>query len=58
MLHTWWVTVRTDPTRTEDIRLAARSPWAAGWLARQLRPGVEVLGVRPVRAPTTEKIDD
>jgi hypothetical protein len=50
MLPHWWVVIRTDPTRTEDLRIPARSPWAAAWLARQLRPGVEVLGVRAVRS--------
>lgn len=43
----WWVTVRVDPTRTRDERIAARSAWAAGWLFRQLNPGADVLQVRP-----------
>ena len=42
----YWVTLRLDATRTQDIRLEARSHWAAYWLARVLHPGVEVIGVR------------
>jgi hypothetical protein len=48
MMRAWWVTIRLDPTRTQDIRLLASSRWAAWWLARQLHPGLEVLGVREV----------
>lgn len=42
----YWATLRLDATRTQDIRLEARSHWAAYWLARMLYPGVEVIGVR------------
>ena len=48
-MPSWWATVRLSPERTEDRRLQARSAWNAGWLARQLWPGVEVLLVRPCR---------
>ena len=48
-MPSWWATVRLSPERTEDRRLQARSAWNAGWLARQLWPGVEVLLVRRVR---------
>lgn len=43
----WWVTLRLDPGRTQDIRLSARSAWVAQWLASVLHPGREVLSVRP-----------
>ena len=47
-LRHWWVTIRLDACRTRDELIQARSAWAAGWLFRQLHPGVDVLGVRPV----------
>ena len=43
----WWVTVRLDPTRTQDYRVPARNEYAAGWLWRQLQPGAEIICVRP-----------
>ena len=48
-IPSWWVTIRLDACRTRDEVIKARSQYAAGWLYRQLHPGVEVLGVRPVR---------
>ena len=42
----WWVCIRLDACRTRDELVTARSAYAAGWLFRQLHPGVEVLGVR------------
>ena len=47
-LPAWWVTVVVDRTRTVDRVVKARSAWSAGWLMRQLDPGVEILAVRPV----------
>ena len=47
-LHPFWVTVELERGRTADIRLLARSQWAAGWLYRQLHPEQTVLIVRPV----------
>lgn len=47
-MRDWWVTIRLDPTRTRDERIKARSEFQASWLYRQLNPGIEVLGVRPV----------
>ena len=44
----WWVTVLVDRQRTRDELIQARSAYAAGWLYRQLHPGVEVIGVREV----------
>lgn len=44
----WWVCIRLDACRTRDELITARSAWAAGWLFRQLHPGVEVLSVREV----------
>ena len=43
----WWVCIRLDACRTRDELVTARSAYAAGWLFRQLHPGVEVLRVRP-----------
>lgn len=43
----WWVTLQLSPQHTQDVRIRARSAWAAGWLARQMFPDVAVLGVRP-----------
>lgn len=48
-LGDWWVTLRLDPGRSCDVRVRARSEWSAGWLARVLHPGVEVMGVRRVK---------
>lgn len=48
-LPSWWVTVVVDRTRTADRVVVARSAWSAGWLVRQLDPGVEILQVRPVQ---------
>ena len=46
-LHSFWVTVELDRGRTTDIRITARSQWAAGWLYRQLHPEHHILLVRP-----------
>lgn len=46
--RSFWVTLRLDATRTQDIRLEARSYWAAWWLAGVLHPGAEIIGVRLV----------
>ena len=46
-LHPFWVTVEIDRGRTADIRITARSQWAAGWLYRQLHPEHHILLVRP-----------
>ena len=50
-LTDYWVTVRHDPTRTQDHRITAPSAWVAGWLWRQLNPDQtgEVLLVRPAK---------
>ncbi len=48
-MPSWWVTIRLDCCRTRDEVIQARNAWAAGWLYRQLHPGVEVLSVRPVQ---------
>jgi hypothetical protein len=48
-LRHYWVTIRLDACRTRDELIHARSAWAAGWLFRQLHPGVEVIGVREVQ---------
>ena len=42
----WLVTVWVDRGRTRDEVVTASSAWSAGWLYRQLHPGVDVLGVR------------
>ena len=44
------VTVRVDgdPLRTRDEELPARNEWHAGWLYRQVNPGVRVTAVRAV----------
>lgn len=47
-LRDWWVTIRLDACRTRDELIRADSQYAAGWLYRQLHPGVEVIGVREV----------
>lgn len=47
-LRDWYVTVLVDRTRTRDELIRADSEYVAGWLYRQLHPGVEVLGVREV----------
>jgi hypothetical protein len=44
----YWVTTAPDRTRTQDVRLMARSAWAAWWLHRRLHPGVEITMVREV----------
>jgi hypothetical protein len=48
-LRPYWVCIRLDACRTRDELIQARSQYAAGWLFRQLHPGVEVLGVRRCR---------
>lgn len=50
-LSPYWVTVRHDPTSTQDHRVIAPTPWVAGWLWRRLHPGEtgEVVMVRPAR---------
>lgn len=48
-LRDWLVTVRLDAGRTRDHLVKAHSQWSAGWLYRQLHPGVEVIGVREAR---------
>ena len=50
----WWVTVLVECDRSKDVRVHARSAWAAGWLHRQLNPGAEILLVRPVVKPDFE----
>ena len=47
-LKTYWVTIACDRSRTQDIRLLARSHWTAWWLHKQLHPGVEIVHVREV----------
>jgi hypothetical protein len=47
-LRPYWVTIWLDRRRTQDYRIEATSAWNAGWLFRQLHPGVEVLAVREV----------
>ena len=47
-LSPYWVTIVPHRTRTQDVRLLARSPWAAWWLCQQLHPGVEITMVREV----------
>jgi hypothetical protein len=47
-MRPYWVTIAPDRTRTRDVRLMARSAWAASWLHQQLHPGVEVVMVREV----------
>ena len=44
------VTIRTqgDPLRTRDVEVQARSAWHAGWLWRQINPGVRLTAIRPV----------
>ena len=44
----YWVTIAPDRTHTRDVRLMARSAWAASWLHQQLHPGVEIVMVREV----------
>lgn len=48
-LKPFWVTVATGPGRTADRRILARSPWAAGWLWRELHPRQNVVMVREVK---------
>jgi len=47
-LKPFWVTIAPDRTHTLDMRMMARSAWAAGWLHQQLHPGVEVVMVREI----------
>ena len=47
-MRPYWVTTAPDRTRTRDVRLVARSAWAASWLHQQLHPGVEIVMVREV----------
>jgi hypothetical protein len=47
-LKPFWVTTAPDRTRAQDVRLLARSAWAAWWLHRRLHPGVEITMVREV----------
>jgi hypothetical protein len=44
------VTVRVDgdPLRTRDEEILGEGAWHAGWLYRQLHPGVRVVAIRPV----------
>ena len=48
VLKPYWITIAPDRSRTQDVRLLARSPWAAWWLHQQLHPGVEIVHVREV----------
>ena len=50
-LTAYWVTVRHDPTRTQDHRVIAPTLPAAAWLWRQLNPQQtgEIVMVRPAR---------
>lgn len=45
-MRLFWVTIARDRTRTQDIRLMARSAWAAWWLYRQLNPTTEIIHIR------------
>ena len=45
-MRPYWVTIAPDRTRTQDIRLMARSPWAAWWLYQQLHPTTEIIHIR------------
>lgn len=45
-LHPFWVTVEVERNRTADIRIVARSQFAAGWLYKQLHPDHLILLVR------------
>jgi hypothetical protein len=47
-LKPFWVTIAPDRTRTRDVRLMARSGWAAWWLHRVLHPDTEIVMVREV----------
>jgi hypothetical protein len=43
------VTIRInpeDPSRTQDVSVAAESAYQAGWLCKQLRPGARLQGIR------------
>ena len=50
MTRPYLVTVRVggDPLRTQDHAIPAHSAWHAGWLFRQLNPGVRPVVIRPV----------
>jgi hypothetical protein len=48
ILKPFWVTIAPDRTRTQDVRMMARSAWSAYWLHRHLHPGVEIVKVREV----------
>jgi len=47
-LKPFWVTIALDRTHTRDVRMMARSAWAAGWLHQVLHPDTEIVHVREV----------
>ncbi len=51
----WLVTTRVDECRTRDLAIRAESAYTAGWLCRELNPGVKVIAVRyAIRPPAGE----
>jgi len=49
MTRRYLVTIRidpNDPSRTQDISVAAESAYHAGWLCRQLHPGARLHAIR------------
>lgn len=45
-LTRYLVTVRIDECRTRDLAITAPSAYSAGWLCRQLHPGLRILAIR------------
>ena len=52
----WLVTIRVDESRTRDLAIRAESAYNAGWLCRELNPGVKVLAIRHSVKPRPEPI--
>lgn len=52
----WLVTIRIDECRTRDLAIRAESAYTAGWLCRELNPGVKVIAVRYAVRPPAEPI--
>jgi hypothetical protein len=54
----YWATVQRSPGRTYDLRVLARGPWHAWWLARALVFPQHVLMVREIAGVADQASDD
>jgi hypothetical protein len=54
----YWATVQRAPGRTYDLRVTARGPWHAWWLARALVFPQHVLMAREIASASDQASDD